>query len=158
MERRAVLTLLVHGGSAVIALIVGVPALIFAFSPAGRKRRYPEWRDLGPLDQFPVGEMSEGVIRLDPESEALQAVPQGVYVWRVSPKEVIVFSRSCTDLGCPLTYDRGSACFLCPCHGGIFSQDGERMAGPPDRPLYRYDNRIREGILQIDLSSVPPMV
>lgn len=169
MERRQALTLLVNGGSATIAMIVGIPTLIYALSPSTRVAKTPLWRDLGALDQFPVGELTAAKISTAQEQmrreSADQGVPSmpntlapGVYVWRVSHDEVIVFSRSCTDLGCPVTFDRGSECFLCPCHGGIFDKQGERMAGPPDRPLYRYDTRVQDGILQVDLSSVPPMV
>lgn len=156
MERRKVLTLLVQGGSAVIALIVGIPTLIFAFAPIG-DRRSPRWRSVGPLDEFPLGEVREGIVQPTDSTDSSPPLPQAVYVWRRSSDEVVVFSRSCTDLGCPVTWDRGSQCFLCPCHGGIFDHEGRRMAGPPDRPLYRYDNRVRSGTLEIDLSSVPPM-
>ena len=31
------------------------------------------------------------------------------------------------------------------------------MAGPPNKPLYRYANRVRDGVLEIDLFSLPPM-
>jgi menaquinol-cytochrome c reductase iron-sulfur subunit len=159
MERRTVLIALVCGGSATAASLVGIPTLIYIVSPVASKTRIPRWRDLGPLEDFPVGEMSEAIIQRgsDP-GDVTQVVPRGVYVWRQSEREVIIFSRSCTDLGCPVTFDRGSHCFLCPCHGGIFDQRGERMAGPPDRPLYRYEFRILDGVLQVDLSSVPPMV
>lgn len=158
MQRRTVLAMLVQAGSAGIVLIVGVPALIYAVAPAIGRSRAPRWRSLGALDQFPLGEVREGVIQPAADGGASTSIPQAVYVWRRTPEEVIVFSRSCTDLGCPVTWDRGSHCFLCPCHGGIFDQQGRRMAGPPDRPLYRYANRVRDGVLQIDLSSVPPMV
>lgn len=157
MERRAVLSVLVQAGSAIVALIVGVPTLIYALSPAGKRRRGEDWRALGPLSDFPEGEVHEGIVQPGEFSGPREAVVQGVYVWR-RPQEVVVFSRSCTDLGCPILWDRGSHCFLCPCHGGIFDHNGDRMAGPPDRPLYRYANRIRDGVLEIDLSSVPPMV
>jgi hypothetical protein len=75
------------------------------------------------------------------EGEPRPLSRQGVYVWRPTDEEVVVFSRSCTDLGCPVIWDGGSQCFFCPCHGGIFARDGRRMAGPPDRELYRYANR-----------------
>ncbi|MGV3486131.1 MAG: ubiquinol-cytochrome c reductase iron-sulfur subunit [Planctomycetaceae bacterium] len=172
MERRQALALLVHGGSATVAMIVGIPTLIYALSPAARVAKTPLWRDLGGLDLFPIGELTAAKIstardstadeQKQADSESQSATPQslspGVYVWRVSRDEVIVFSRSCTDLGCPVTFDRGSECFFCPCHGGIFNKQGERMAGPPDRPLYRYDTRVHQGVLQVDLSSVPPMI
>ncbi len=158
MERRKVLTLLVQGGSAAVALVVGVPTVIYAVTAGRRDVGADEWRDLGPLDSFSVGEHHEALIGRSTESKAAQTLQQGVYVWRVSENQVIVFSRSCTDLGCPVTFDRGSECFLCPCHGGIFDKQGERMAGPPDRSLYRYETRVENGVLQVNLSSVPPMV
>lgn len=169
MERRTVLAVLLQAGSAVVALVVGIPTLISVLSPAARDRRGPAWRSVGLLEQFPVGEVREGTIQREPQSpelaqtldrgtECSALATQAVYVWRPSEEEVVVFSRSCTDLGCPVTWDAGSHCFLCPCHGGIFAKNGDRMAGPPDRPLYRYDNRLRDGRIEIDLSSVPPMV
>jgi menaquinol-cytochrome c reductase iron-sulfur subunit len=82
---------------------------------------------------------------------------KGVFVWRASEEEVVVFSRNCTDLSCPVTWDPGSNWFYCPCHGGIFAQDGTNVAGPPTRPLYRYANRVQNGVLEIDLLSLPPM-
>jgi len=158
MDRRKVLTLMVHGGSAAAAVVVGVPTLIYVVSPGGGGQDAPMWRDVAALDQFPVGQVSAAMVQRSTDNPAAQAVRSGVYVWRVGDQDVIVFSRSCTDLGCPVTFDRGSECFLCPCHGGIFDKQGERMAGPPDRPLYRYETRINDGILQVNLSSVPPMV
>ena len=158
MERRNVLILLVCGGSAAAASVVGIPALIYAVAPGGSGRRLGDWRDIGPLEEFSVGEIEDAVVQPAAEAAAVQSIRAGVYVWRRTADDVVVFSRSCTDLGCPVTFDRGSHCFLCPCHGGIFDQQGNRMAGPPDRPLYRYEYRVRDGILQVDVSSVPPMV
>jgi len=158
MERRKALSLLVHGGSATAALVVGIPTLMYAVTPTSRQPSGPLWRDLGPLDSFPIGAYRAAKIQHSLASQAAQAVLSGVYVWRINEQTLVVFSRSCTDLGCPVTFDRRSECFLCPCHGGIFDKHGQRMAGPPDRPPYRYDVRVVDGILQVDLASVPPMV
>lgn len=164
MERRQVLTRLVHGGSAIVAAVVGVPTLIYAVSPGMRDEHASTWRDVGAIDDFPLGKITASMVQRERVEGTDQTNPNratlrpGVYVWRVDEKATIVFSRSCTDLGCPVTFDRGSECFLCPCHGGIFSKQGDPMAGPPDRPLYRYVTRVEDGILQVDITSVPPMV
>ncbi len=157
MNRRTLLGLVVQGGGVAVAGVVGVPAAMTALSPIIHSRREEAWRRIAPLETFPVGQVSEGLI--DPSREAWpRAVsPQAVYVWRRAADEVVVFSRSCTDLGCPVTFDSGSECFLCPCHGGIFDKNGERMAGPPYRPLYRYRVRIRGGVIEVDVNSLPPM-
>lgn len=138
---------------------VGVPALISLLSPILKQKTAPRWREVGTLDEFPVGKVTKAVFDPSRRDWAGSIREKGVYVWRKGDDEFVVFSRSCTDVGCPVNYDEGSRCFFCPCHGGIFSQDGERMAGPPPRGLYRYEARIREGqVLEIDLRSVPPMV
>ena len=55
-----------------------------------------------------------------------------------------------------MRYDPGSTFYYCPCHGGIFNQAGDPVAGPPARPLYRLATRVRGGVLEIDLTSIPP--
>lgn len=156
MTRRYFLGLLTAAGGFAVAGIVGVPALLSALSPAALRRTSGDWRPVGRWEDFPRSEVraaaTQGTRAGWPPS--LGAV--GVFVWRPSEQEVVVFSRSCTDLGCPLTWDPGSACFFCPCHGGIFSQDGTVMAGPPAKPMQRYATRVRGGRLEIDLASLPP--
>lgn len=158
MERRTILGILVQTGSAMVAGVVGIPALVAGISPMFTRRRTEAWRPLGPIESFPLGAVQQGIV----EMARAEVWPQpmrhkAVYVWRVSADETIVYSRSCTDLGCPVDWDAGSECFFCPCHGGVFSKQGERMAGPPRRALWRYANRVRGGVLEIDLSSVPPI-
>ena len=57
-----------------------------------------------------------------------------------------VLSSSCAHLGCPVRWliREGEGEFLCPCHGGIYNINGEYVAGPPPRDLYRYDSEVRE--------------
>lgn len=154
-SRREILEGLLRGAGLVIAAGLGIPAILTALSPAFRKRRGPDWRAVGPLAAFPVGGTRPATVDKGGAGwpQALPAI--GVYVWRPSDAEVVVFSRACTDLGCPVKWDPGSHWFLCPCHGGMFSQDGKPVAGPPSIPLYRYATRVRGGTLEIDILSVP---
>lgn len=145
---------IVTGIGATTSGILGIPALFSSLSPVIKHRRPSNWRAIGPIEQFPLGKIISSKVETRLERE-FRSKPKDVYVWRKSQSEVVVYSRSCTDLGCPVKYDTGSECFFCPCHGGIFSKEGERMAGPPKSPLYRYQYRILDGHLEIDLSSVP---
>jgi len=158
MKRRSLLGLLVAGGAALGAGIVGLPTFLAGLAPALQRRQTPSWRAVGPLQGYPVGAVQEAVIDLDRQRWPRSFRKQAVFVWRRSEADVVVFSRSCTDLGCPLAYDAGSACFFCPCHGGIFAQDGSRMAGPPNGPMHRYAHRVHAGLLEIDVTSLPPGV
>jgi menaquinol-cytochrome c reductase iron-sulfur subunit len=160
VPRRTVLGLLVTGGGMLVAGIIGIPALIAALSPILQKRMQKRmrenWRPLGPLIDFSVGSVSEAICSPEVGVWPRPFNKQAVFVWRPSEAEIVVFSRSCTDLGCALNHDTASGCYLCPCHGGIFDQDGQRLAGPPNRPMHRYAHRLRNGVLEINLASIPP--
>lgn len=155
MKRRTVTHLLVAAGSAVVAGAVGIPTLIAGLSPLWQPRQ-ETWRPVGRLPEFPVGKVTRTVIAVDRDAWPRPYGEQPVFVWRKSEAEFVVYSQSCTDLGCPLEYEPGSGCFLCPCHGGIFAQDGRRLAGPPKSPMLRYLHRVRENVLEVDVASLPP--
>jgi Rieske Fe-S protein len=58
-----------------------------------------------------------------------------------------VLSNSCAHLGCPVRWlvTEGVGEFLCPCHGGIYDINGDYIAGPPPRGMYRYNQtEVRE--------------
>lgn len=156
ISRRTALTMFLAAGGGTAAAVAGVPVLVTGFSPAF-DRRGPAWQPLGRLDRFPVGEVTDAVAEVPRDDWAKGLRAKLVYVWRpAADADPVVFSRVCTDVGCPVNYDRGSGCFLCPCHGGIFTRDGTPIHGPPPRPLYRYAARVRDGVLEIDLNSLPP--
>ena len=104
----------------------------------------PQWTLLGPLDKFP-----EGTTRLATFVNAYNRAWDGeaavipCWVRRVSGEEFQVFAINCTHLGCPVRWFEESKLFMCPCHGGIFYEDGEHAAGPPPRALYTYSIRWR---------------
>lgn len=52
---------------------------------------------------------------------------------------LVAFSRKCTDLGCLVSWDTSRQEFVCPCHGGVYDRNGKNIAGPPPRPLDRFD-------------------
>jgi menaquinol-cytochrome c reductase iron-sulfur subunit len=159
MDRRTLLNWIIRGIGLATAAMIGIPSLIAGFAPLWKYRARPDlWQSIGAAGAFPVGEMRKVIIRLPDEEWGSALREKAVYAWRPSQGEAVVYSRSCTDLGCPLTFDPGSQCFFCPCHGGIFDKNGERMAGPPSRPMYRYASRIINGEILIDLHSLPPMV
>ncbi len=157
MTRRKLLTAIAAAGGVGIAGVVGVPAVMTALSPAIVDRQREVWRPIGALDEFPVGEVRKAIVDVPRGDWSRSLREKGVFVWHSETEGIVVYSRDCTDLGCPITHDAGNNWFFCPCHGGIFSTDGQPQAGPPNIPLYRYANRIRDGILEIDLRSLPPM-
>lgn len=104
------------------------------------------WASAGPLDDFEVGRPRRVVLeRRVVDGWVVGDQPVAAYVLRTSPSEAVAFDPHCTHLGCPLTYVDGAQRFLCPCHGGAFDSDGDVVAGPPPRPLWRYATKVENG-------------
>ncbi len=65
-----------------------------------------------------------------------------------NPAEPIVFSATCSHLGCTVNWDADAGDagqFVCPCHGGRFAPDGAVISGPPPMGLTRVEARIKGG-------------
>jgi menaquinol-cytochrome c reductase iron-sulfur subunit len=55
---------------------------------------------------------------------------------------IIAIWNRCAHLGCPVAYSAGGDVYSCPCHGGAYNSLGLVTAGPPPRPLDRFDVKI----------------
>jgi menaquinol-cytochrome c reductase iron-sulfur subunit len=155
LSRRSFLTKLsvIVGGLG--AALVGVPVVGFLLAPL--LRRTPEfWRPVGPIDQFKVGETT--LVRfLDPSPLPWAGVTANTAAWlrRENEQQFAAFAVNCTHLGCPVRWLPDAQLFMCPCHGGVFYQDGQVAAGPPPKPLNRYNVRVNAGQVEILAGPVP---
>lgn len=164
------LTTLALGG--VITGIVTVPILGFAVLPAFTADD-PGGADLGPLDNYPEGEWREVTFLLDPAVGEVSR--RTVFVRNNGERDGVpsmtIISNRCVHLGCPAQAggprrdeDRETiqteqaeltvtpiqpANFSCPCHGGAYDTEGNRIAGPPVRALDRFRFGIVGGNLQL---------
>lgn len=142
--RRTFLVLLTALASTVAAAMVLVPGVGYlAAAIAGRKEE--PWISLGPVSGFPKGETRLKVIKSEdnPLAQPWDGVTAqtGVYVRYLGRGEDFkekfdVFAINCTHLGCPVEWFPQSGLFMCPCHGGVYYENGERASGPPPRGLY----------------------
>lgn len=58
--------------------------------------------------------------------------------------ELVAYSRRCTHLSCPVTYEQEKRRLYCPCHNGAFSvDDGRVLQGPPPHSLPRVTLEVR---------------
>ncbi len=154
-ERRHFLTQLAIALGAVSALLVAVPVIGFVLAPVFR-RRSQAWRKVGAVDSF----HEDATVRV--EFEDADARPwagptgrTGAWLRRVGPGSFVAFSLDCTHLGCPVRWEPGAKLFMCPCHGGIYYEDGRVAAGPPPQPLRRYPVRVSNGIVEIRTTPLP---
>lgn len=135
------------------AAIVGIPSLAFLL---GLRKAPREWRPLGAVDSFPVGQTVE-VSFADASPLPWAGVTAKTAAWlrRDGPAQFTAFSINCTHLGCPVRWLPTANLFMCPCHGGVFYKDGTVASGPPPKPLVTYPVRLNKGIVEILTSPVP---
>ncbi len=138
------------GGIATAA--IGLPALGFALGPVFSDAADPEFREVGPTGDFNPETYVPKVITLAEAANAGEAGKTTVYVREAAPSDTnalgqpyIAISTRCTHLGCPVRYVQASARFICPCHGGVYGDDGEVVGGPPVRPLDRFETAVEQG-------------
>jgi menaquinol-cytochrome c reductase iron-sulfur subunit len=160
MTRRSVLSIGVQAVGGVAVAAVALPAVGFAVAPLFEEQSEP-WQAVGATTDFnqdtyrPVtitivqgigetGKSTAYVRQGNPEITANQTKypPE-------SPDEYIAISTRCAHVGCPVRFVGASGNFICPCHGGVYGFLGERIGGPPVRPLDRFQTRVTNGQVEI---------
>lgn len=134
---------------------LAVPVLGFIFAPLFR-REPQNWRPVGALSSFKIGETV--AVRFEdasPQRWAGVAARTAAWVRRESETSFVAFSINCSHLGCPVRWMPAANLFLCPCHGGVYYQDGTVAAGPPPRPLTRYPVRVSGTEVEILTGPIP---
>jgi Rieske Fe-S protein len=159
--RRTFLQWFTYATGAVAAVLLSVPFIGYLFG-ALRKHR-PLWVSLGPISKFPPNET-----RLETFMSPLgqpwdgMGAHMGVYVRNLGPDDAqeyrfLVFAMNCAHLGCPVTWFPQSGLFMCPCHGGVYYENGERASGPPPRGLFHCVWQVNDGQLEIQAPHLPTL-
>jgi Rieske Fe-S protein len=163
------------GLGAVIGGVVTVPALGFMIGPAFAKDAVKDI-DLGPITNFPqdkyvvttfTSNAKEGVV----SRRSAYIRYNGNVAVKANGSEqqqpsFTIISNHCAHLGCPVQPNGplnqagkkeyrdvtliptvSIAGFGCPCHGGQYDTEGNRIAGPPVRALDRYSFSVKHGHL-----------
>ena len=95
-------------------------------------RRAPKHFNRGGDSQSLVGALDE----IEPGSGGVIAHgKQNIAVWKDSDGMPRALSASCTHMGCTVTWNNADLTWDCPCHGSMFTRDGEVIHGPATEPL-----------------------
>lgn len=140
--------------SGVIAVALGLPLVRFFIGDVFKPREQ-RWVKLGEAAEVTPGQprlFRAGHIDRDGWRQLTRR--EAVYAVTHDREEFTVFSYACTHLGCPVHWDDDAKLFLCPCHNGGFSIDGEVVKGPAPRPLDRLDHKIENGVLYVRVAGV----
>jgi menaquinol-cytochrome c reductase iron-sulfur subunit len=158
ITRRALLTKLAIFFNGLIALVLAVPIVRYLLSPIAREKKgaYDAWVPLGSLAEFPSGQTRLATYR-NPVVNPWDGDTADIACWvrNVDGQNFQVFAINCAHLGCPVRWFPQSGLFMCPCHGGVYYQDGSRASGPPERGLFEYHYKIDAGKLLIKAGEMP---
>jgi Rieske Fe-S protein len=142
------------------AVVLATPVIGYLLAPILRAEggQYRKWIDLGELDEFPEGQTRLAKYK-NPISNAWDGETDNIPCWvrRVQGETFQVFAVNCAHLGCPVRWFPQSGLFMCPCHGGVYYQDGARASGPPPRGLFEYPYKIEGGHLLIQGGELPTL-
>jgi menaquinol-cytochrome c reductase iron-sulfur subunit len=142
----------------VVGAVLAVPIIRYILSPVvhERKQGFESWLSLGALDQFPAGQTRFATYR-NPIVNSWDGKTGDIPCWvrNVDGQTFQVFAINCAHLGCPVRWFPQSGLFMCPCHGGVYYQDGSRASGPPERGLFEYQYKVEAGKLFIKAGEMP---
>jgi cytochrome b6-f complex iron-sulfur subunit len=129
--RRRFLDVALCGSAAAFSAAMGYPVARFA-EPEARATAGPAI--VGRLEDFPVG-----------TAKTVLAHERPVLVLRAADGTFRALSAICTHLQCVVAWSAERKQIECPCHGGVYSSEGEHIAGPPPRRLAEFAVTVSEG-------------
>lgn len=158
MDRRRFLSYLTVVLGAAASSVLGLPVLGYLLAPLFA-RTAGEF-----VDVAAAGEIARGSVKLirfkdpNPLPWTGQAADTAIWVRHLpdgEAPEFQVFAENCTHLGCPVDWRQASRLFVCPCHGGVFHEDGRVASGPPTQPLFERDWKVEGGRLLVSSGLLP---
>jgi Rieske Fe-S protein len=143
-ERRTFLSWVAVGLGGLATLAAALPFVGYLLGPLLRKPEEP-WLSLGKVDSFPVGD-TVPVTFTNPIRQPWDGITAQTTVFVRQPEKdkFVVFAENCAHLGCPVSWFPQSRLFMCPCHGGVYYEDGRHASGPPPRGLFECMAEVRE--------------
>lgn len=156
--RRHALFLVGAALDVVAAALVAVPLIGFVFSSFATRRDPRKWISLGRLEYFPENQTRLATYQ-NPFTRPWDGETAHIPCWvrHIKGNQFQVFAINCAHLGCPVRWFRESQLFMCPCHGGVYYEDGSRASGPPPRGLFEYDYKVQNGELWVKGGEMPTL-
>ena len=133
MERRSFLKWAIHGLGVLFAALLGVPAVAYLIDARNRPAQPGQFKTVARLSDLTEGVPHQAVIQ-EARFDAWTLHPNDVIgrVWliRRDKDTVEAYTTICPHLGCSVNFEDKSKLFICPCHGGTFDIQGQRVERP----------------------------
>lgn len=149
ITRRKFLIKVVTASGGIMALALATPLVGDFLSPIW-KQEQTRTIPIAQISRIPVGVPT--FIRFEqrvPDAWVNTTRSEGVWIVSKDGQNFTVFDPHCTHLRCPYYWDETQKKFLCPCHAGVYDIDGNVLAGPPPRPLDRWEAFVQQGEIEV---------
>ena len=131
----------------IISAAIGLPAIPYIMGPALKKGE-ENWIRLGTTTKVESNNPTLFKTTIERQTGWISAEEEfSVYILTENGQDFVAMSNICTHLGCRIRWIPDEEGFFCPCHNGVFAKDGTVVAGPPPRPLDRFETKVEDGIL-----------
>jgi len=149
LSRREFMKLTIVGIGGAIAAAIGIPAVPYIVGPA-LKQGGDDWIRIGSVSKVEINTPTLFKTTIETQTGWITTEEDfSVYVLTSNGQDFIVMSNVCTHLGCRVRWIPDQDGFFCPCHNAAFARDGSVTAGPPPRPLDRFEYMVEDGILYV---------
>ncbi len=149
MNRRNFMKIITAAIGALISIGMGIPAIAYIIGPSLSKTD-ENWIRLGSVKKIELGTPTLFKAKVTRQSGWITSDEEiSAYVLTEDGRTYVAMSNICTHLGCRVRWVADQEQFFCPCHVGIFDKEGNVVAGPPPRPLDRFQVQVIDDDLQI---------
>jgi menaquinol-cytochrome c reductase iron-sulfur subunit len=150
ITRREFSSIAIWAIGGLITVGIGLPAIAYIIGPALQSSATDEWISLGTASKVELGVPTLFKATIQRKSGWIVNEEElSIYVRTDDGRTFTAMSNVCTHLGCRVRWAADRKQFFCPCHNGVFDQDGNVVSGPPPKPLNRYEVKVENGQLSI---------
>jgi Rieske Fe-S protein len=153
VDRRSFMKTAIAGIGGFVGVALGIPAIAYVISPAKKSDVSQDWIRLGSISKVEVG--TPTLFKTTVEQKTGWIVNEqeiSVYILTQDGRNYIALSNICTHLGCRVRWIDEKDLYFCPCHNAEFDKEGLVVAGPPPRPLDRYEVKVENNQIFIKWS------
>lgn len=149
--RRSFLGAMLAVSGATVGILLAIPLVRFTTYPLRKSGTETEWSEIGPVDDFSsiTAPVAKTITFERRDAWQTASTQTAVYVLPKKDGEFRVLSPICPHLGCSVGWLADQNEFICPCHNGSFTAEGERIAGPPPRSMDSLECKVDGGVLKV---------
>ncbi len=134
------------------ALVVSLPSLRFL---VGNSLEPPvaQWVELGQVAELPTDRVNRVNYSTKSTDAWREVTKRGtVYVYsKDGGHSFMALDGTCTHLGCIVQWHEDEQRYICPCHAGYFTREGQVISGPPPKPMRQLAVKIENGVVYAEV-------